>query len=171
MCSSTVIAFYCWFYCCCRIKQKKMVKKKKKKRLFSVFLEIICFWFVCVCVRYMINSNYTFKLTFRNIRTICIVGCPGGSDGEESTCPWTRHKRRWFDPWVRKIPWRRVWQLTPVFLPGESTDREAWWVSIHGVTKSWVQRRQLSRHAYACYKKCIKHKKEAEVTHYVTIQR
>ena len=25
-----------------------------------------------------------------------------------------------FDPWVRKIPWRRKWQLTPVFLPGES---------------------------------------------------
>ena len=28
---------------------------------------------------------------------------------------------RWmFDPWVRKIPWRRAWQSTPVFLPGES---------------------------------------------------
>ena len=26
----------------------------------------------------------------------------------------------WFDPWVRKIPWRRKWQPTPVFLPGES---------------------------------------------------
>ena len=25
-----------------------------------------------------------------------------------------------FDPWVRKIPWRRVWQLTPGFSPGES---------------------------------------------------
>ena len=25
-----------------------------------------------------------------------------------------------FDPWVRKIPWRRTWQPTPVFLPGES---------------------------------------------------
>ena len=24
------------------------------------------------------------------------------------------------DPWVRKIPWKRAWQLTPVFLPGES---------------------------------------------------
>ena len=23
-------------------------------------------------------------------------------------------------PWVRKIPWRRAWQPTPVFLPGES---------------------------------------------------
>ena len=25
-----------------------------------------------------------------------------------------------FHPWVRKIPWRRAWQPTPVFLPGES---------------------------------------------------
>ena len=25
-----------------------------------------------------------------------------------------------FNPWVGKIPWKRVWQPTPVFLPGES---------------------------------------------------
>ena len=25
-----------------------------------------------------------------------------------------------FDPWVGKIPWRRAWQPTPLFLPGES---------------------------------------------------
>ena len=25
-----------------------------------------------------------------------------------------------FDPWARKIPWRRKWQPTPVFLPGQS---------------------------------------------------
>ena len=31
-----------------------------------------------------------------------------------------RHKRCEFDPWVGKIPWRRTWQPTPVFLPGES---------------------------------------------------
>ena len=24
-----------------------------------------------------------------------------------------------FDPWVGKIPWRREWQSTPVFLPAE----------------------------------------------------
>ena len=31
-----------------------------------------------------------------------------------------RHKRQEFDPWVGKIPWRRTWQPTPIFLPGES---------------------------------------------------
>ena len=25
----------------------------------------------------------------------------------------------WVHPWVRKIPWRRAWQPTPVYLPGE----------------------------------------------------
>ena len=29
-------------------------------------------------------------------------------------------RRPRFDPWVRKIPWRRKWQPTPAFLPGES---------------------------------------------------
>ena len=33
-------------------------------------------------------------------------------------------RRAWFDPWVRKIPWRRAWQHSPVFLPGESPRTE-----------------------------------------------
>ena len=35
-------------------------------------------------------------------------------------CQCRRQERCWFDPWVEKIPWRRAWQPTPVFLPGES---------------------------------------------------
>ena len=34
-------------------------------------------------------------------------------------CQCRRHKRHGFDPWVRKIPWRRNWLPTPVFLPGK----------------------------------------------------
>ena len=30
-----------------------------------------------------------------------------------------------FDPWVRKIPWRRTWQPTPVFLLGESNGQRS----------------------------------------------
>ena len=29
-------------------------------------------------------------------------------------------RRHTFDPWVQKVPWRRTWQPTPVFLPGKS---------------------------------------------------
>ena len=45
---------------------------------------------------------------------------PRWCSGKESSCQCRRHKRRRFDPWVRKIPWRRKWQPTPVFLPGKS---------------------------------------------------
>ena len=45
---------------------------------------------------------------------------PGGMNGKEPACQCRRHKRCQFDPWVRKIPWGRKWQPTPVFLPGES---------------------------------------------------
>ena len=43
-----------------------------------------------------------------------------GASGKEHACWWRRHKRHQFDPWVRKIPWKRVWLSTPVFFPGES---------------------------------------------------
>ena len=42
------------------------------------------------------------------------MGFPSGSDGKESAMQETR-----FDPWVEKIPWRREWLPTSVFLPGE----------------------------------------------------
>ena len=42
-----------------------------------------------------------------------------------------------FSSWVRKIPWRREGQPTPVFLPGEY-DRGAWWATVHGVVKSQI---------------------------------
>ena len=45
-------------------------------------------------------------------------GSPGGASGKEPACQCRRHKRSRFDPWVGKIPWRRKWQPTPVFLPG-----------------------------------------------------
>ena len=35
--------------------------------------------------------------------------------------------------------WRRKWQPTPVFLPGESQGWEAWWAAVYGVAKSQTQ--------------------------------
>ena len=42
---------------------------------------------------------------------------PGGSDGK---VPAYYAEDPGFNPWVRKISWRRKWQPTPVFLPGKS---------------------------------------------------
>ena len=54
---------------------------------------------------------------------------------------------RWLsgkDTWVGKIPWRRKWQPTPIFLPGKFCDRGAWWATVHGVRKVWTWLNQLS---------------------------
>ena len=34
------------------------------------------------------------------------------ASGKEPTCQWMRPNRHRFNPWVRKIPWRRLWQPT-----------------------------------------------------------
>ena len=39
------------------------------------------------------------------------------------------------DPWVTKIPWRRAWQPTPIFLPEESQGLGSWQTTVHSVTK------------------------------------
>ena len=50
---------------------------------------------------------------------------PGGAGGKEAACQCRRQKRCRFNPWVRKIPWRRTWQPTPVFLFGESNEQSS----------------------------------------------
>ena len=39
------------------------------------------------------------------------------------------------DPWVSKSPWRKKWQLTVVFLPGDPIGRGAGQATVHRVTK------------------------------------
>ena len=48
------------------------------------------------------------------------LGFPGGVVGKEPLCRYRKHKTLEFDPWTRKILWRRIRQPTPVCLPGES---------------------------------------------------
>ena len=81
-----------------------------------------------------------------------------GSAGKESTCQCRRHKRCGFDPWVGKIPRRRKWQLTAIFLPGNFHGQKSLaaysyvglHVILHGVVKSLTR---LSTHAYTnCFK-------------------
>ena len=40
--------------------------------------------------------------------------------------------------------WRRKWQPTPVFLPGESKGGGAWSAAIYGVKQNWTRLKQLS---------------------------
>ena len=45
--------------------------------------------------------------------------------------------------------WRRKWQPTAVFLPGESQGREAWWAAVYGVAQSRTQLKQRSSNVAA----------------------
>ena len=49
---------------------------------------------------------------------LCIINeLPRWHSCKESICQHRRLRRSMFDSWVNKIPWRRKWQLNPVFLP------------------------------------------------------
>ena len=50
-------------------------------------------------------------------------------------------------PWIaacQAFLWRRKWQPTPVFLPGESQGWGAWWAAIYGVAQSQTRLKRLS---------------------------
>ena len=46
-------------------------------------------------------------------------GFPGDARDKGRACQCRSHRRQGFNPWIGKIPWRRKWQPTPVFLPGK----------------------------------------------------
>ena len=83
---------------------------------------------------------------FLSLVSVCVAAwLHRWHSGKEVTCQCRRRKRRRFDLWIRKIPWKRKWPPTPVFLPENSVDREALWATVHRVTKSWTR---LSRHTH-----------------------
>ena len=83
-----------------------------------------------------------------------ICRCIYRASGKESACQFGGHQRWGYDPWVRKIPWRRAWQPTPVFLPRESRslvgynpwgrkelDTTEWLTRTHTVIKHVIETR------------------------------
>ena len=76
---------------------------EKEWFIHKLTIEIVQNVRLCFCVILSWMSVFYFELHSERQQRICLPS-----------------KRRGFDPWVRKIPWRREWQPTPVFLPGES---------------------------------------------------
>ena len=63
-----------------------------------------------------VSENVFFILSDSLLGAHTRKGFPGGTSGKESAC---QCKRPGFDPWVRKIPWRREGLPTSVLPPGE----------------------------------------------------
>ena len=62
----------------------------------------------------ILEANFATSDKIKPIHIFC------AASGKEPACQHRRCKRCRFDPWVRKIPWRRAWQPIPVVLPGKS---------------------------------------------------
>ena len=85
------------------IGQKKSIKHPQDAE--------ICLWnggMVLICPK---TRNKFFERSYSTLRDSLWLS------GKESAC---QRRRRGFDPWVKKIPWRRKWQPTSVSLTGKS---------------------------------------------------
>ena len=116
------------------IKMRKVTLLEHQVRLFShrmhCFALYYFMFFSATKLNHIIGLHRNSVILILKCWTTHYSGFPGGSDGKESAC---NSGRPGFHPWVGNIHWRRVWQPTPVFLPGESS-----WTQSHGVTKSWT---------------------------------
>ena len=63
------------------------------------------------------SLNSSSSKLFISVSFVLFSGFPGSTRAQELTC---QCRRPGFTPWVGRFPWRRAWQPTPVFLPGES---------------------------------------------------
>ena len=84
-------------------------------------------WLCAICssvyifrVVHWLHGESTSMENFSNALFDSLWGFPGGTSDKDLSCQCRRHKRRGFNPSVGKIPWRKKWQPTPVFLPGVS---------------------------------------------------
>ena len=86
-------------------------------------------------------------LCLLKIYTIFFIHFPGGSSDKELTCQCRRQKRFGFNPWIGRISWRRAWQPTLVFLPGES-HRQSSLVGYSPWDHKESDMTELTQHAY-----------------------
>ena len=49
-------------------------------------------------------------------------------------------------PGSGRFPWRRPWQPSPVFLPGESHGQKAWQATVDGVIKNQTRLKRFNTH-------------------------
>ena len=61
----------------------------------------------------------TYSEKFYLYTHILVGGFLSCASSKEPACQWRRCKKCGFNPWIRKIPWKRKWQPTPVLLLGK----------------------------------------------------
>ena len=89
----------------------------QKTCLLSPYTPLFFIFFVTMVISLAQTLNSSHLVSHHKRVLICLLSLPRWLSGKEPNCQCRRCR---FDPWVRKIPWRRKWQHTPVFLPGKS---------------------------------------------------
>ena len=114
-------------------------------------------------------KHYSSEIMFMKSRLLTTFLCVQlAVSGEKAMAPHSNGTLAWKIPWTEEpgglqsmgslrvghnsatslslftfMHWRRKWQPTPVFLPGESRDRGAWWAAVYGVAQSRTRLKRL----------------------------
>ena len=108
----------------------------------------------------LIKIQILFLIIYFNWRIVTLQYCDGfcnTSTRISHGLPWWLNgkefaykcRRPGFDPWVGKIPWRRAWQPTPVFLPGgspwteEPTVHRLYYGAAESDTNDWLSTQKI----------------------------
>ena len=103
-----------------------------------------------------------FPLAIYLTRDSVYTGVPGGSVVKNLPAM----QQKWVQSWVRKIPWKRKWQLTPVYLPGKSQGQRSLagyspWGHRHNLVTEQQQsvyvNATLSSHPALTFPFCVQH--------------
>ena len=86
-----------------------ILQKAYKMCITCNYMNVYIYIYMHMCIYFFCINIYAFY--------IYMCRLPWWFSDKDSACHCLRCG---FDPWVGKIPWRRKWQPTPVFLPGES---------------------------------------------------
>ena len=76
--------------------------------LIKFTIKGIFHYFYFITTSFLPWKSY-FVITLMYLIDLLHPTVPGGANGKEPACQCRRYERCWFDPWVRKIPWRRPW--------------------------------------------------------------
>ena len=111
---------------------------RNRKDTGRVKLLLLLFSNKIISCWYNLYDNYKECANITQGLTIIIAPLWGFSSGSAVKVH-LQCRKPGFNPWVRKIPWRRAWQLTPAILPGKSHRlRSLVGYSPPGVAKSWT---------------------------------
>ena len=96
-----------------KVMTRDSMRKSTPNLVYTIYMYILHIYV------YIYIHTHTHIYIYTKIY-IGIQGFRSGTGSKEPAYQCRRHKRYSFDPWAGQISWRKEWQPTPVFLPGES---------------------------------------------------